>query len=554
MSLAPTDSPRPARRAASRGPGRAGPVERIAGSLVLAWGWRRALAAGLAGGLAALSQAPIHAFPVLWIALPVLVFLLDGAVETADGGRSGRWRAAFGIGWCFGAGYFLAGLWWIGSAFLVDPLRFGWLLPIALAALSAGLGLFTGLGTLIARLLWTDGPARILALAVGLWISEYLRGHILTGFPWNALGYGLAANDTLMQAASLVGLDGMTLLAGLIFAAPAAAVGRGRAGLATAAAGLALFAAVAGFGVWRLPAQAVAVHPGIKLRIMQPAIDQSHKWKPEFRDEILARYNALSTATGTDGQGLAGVTHLIWPESAFPFLLTYEPEALRQLADLLPSGTILLTGAIRAEPPAPGESRTRYFNSIYVIGENASILAAYDKAHLVPFGEYLPAQDTLEAIGLRQLTHLRGGFTPGPGLQTLAVPGAPAMGPLICYEAIFPDAVVDARNRPEWLLNVTNDAWFGLTPGPYQHFHQVRLRTVEEGLPLVRAANSGISAVIDGYGRVISSLKLGQSALLDAQLPVSLPATFYSEHRSNAFWLAAICMLCLVLIRARRLS
>lgn len=504
-------------------------VERLADSLVLLWGWRRAAVAVVVGALAAASQAPFHAFPVLWISFPVLVFLIDGAVEASTRGGVRRWRAAFVVGWCFGFGYFLAGLWWIGAAFLVDLGQFGWMLPFAIGGLSAGLGLFTGLGVLVARFGWRDGPMRIVALAVGISIAEWLRGHVLTGFPWNTFGYGLAANDMLMQAASLIGIEGMTFLAVLIFASPAALAGKSRADRAFVAAGLMLFFAVLGFGAWRLQGPDPGVAANVKLRIMQPAVDQWQKWRPEHKAEIMARYVELST--GGKADGLAGVTHLVWPESAFPFLIANETWALTTLANLLPAGRTLLTGAIRAEPAAAGESRPRYYNSIMVIGDDAQLLAAYDKVHLVPFGEFLPFQETLEAMGLRQLTHLRGGFTPGPNLTSLSVPNAPKVGPLVCYEAIFPGEVVASGDRPDWLLNVTNDGWFGLTPGPFQHLHQARVRAVEEGLPMVRAANSGISVVTDAYGRVKALLPLGTAGAIDSELPNPLSPTVYAQNR-----------------------
>lgn len=548
-------------------------LERGADALVVTWGWRRALAALLAGAAAALAQAPFDAFPVLFVALPALVFLLDGAVDASPSGALRRLRPAFAVGWWFGFGYFLAGLWWIGAAFTVDLAQFGWMLPFAIGGLAAGLALFMGLGTALARLLWTRGASRILALAVGLSVSEMLRGHVLTGFPWNALGYGLAAADAPMQVAALVGLEGMTFLAVVIFASPAAFLGGDRLDRAFGLAGLALFALVWGFGAWRLAGATVGEVPGVRLRVMQPAVDQWQKWRPEFRAEIMDTYLRLSrgappppgpagagdrgpasggTGTGAGpgaGKGLDGVTHLVWPESAFPFFVAHEAWALSLIADLLPPGTTLLTGAIRAEAPAAGEQRPRVYNAVMAIDHEAQILAAADKVHLVPFGEYLPWQDTLEAIGLRQLTHLRGGFTAGPGLTTLAVPGAPPVGPLICYEAIFPGAVVDATNRPGWLLNVTNDGWFGITPGPHQHLRQARLRAVEEGLPLVRAANTGISVVTDPYGRVRASLALGVSGTFDAALPAALPPTFYAVNRTVPFWLIAFAMMCLAIRR-----
>ena len=220
-------------------------------------------------------------------------------------------------------------------------------------------------------------------------------------------------------------------------------------------------------------------------------------------------------------------THLIWPESAFPFLLTREPDALAQIAELLPPGTVLITGAVRAPELPPGAKLTRALNSVYVIDHDGSILSVYDKVHLVPFGEYLPFQETLEKLGLMQLTKVPGGFIPGDRRRAMDVPRAPRFLPLICYEIVFPRDAVPRDERPGWLLNLTNDGWFGNSTGPYQHLQQSRVRAIEQGLPLVRAANTGISAVVDPLGRVIKSLPLGSEGILDAPLPREIGPTLY---------------------------
>lgn len=539
-------------------------LESLAHRVVLAWGWRRAGLAIGAGALAAGAMAPLNAFPVLWIALPVLVWLVDGSVEVRASGALARVWPAFRTGWQFGFGYFLAGLWWIGAAMTVDLAQFGWMIPIAVPGLAAGLAIFFGLGVVIARIGWTESPWRIVALAIGLSLSEFLRGVVLTGFPWNALGYALAANVPMMQIGAVVGLPGMTFLAALLFAAPAALADRGGRRFFVGCA--VLFGLVVGFGFLRLAmvagTPAAGDVAGVKLRIMQPSVDQWKKWRPDYREEIVARYLALSSGKAVDdkagvavpaGTGLDGITHLIWPESAFPFLLMNEPAALASIAQLIGDKTTLITGAIRAAPPGPGETTTRYYNSVFAIGANASILGAYDKVHLVPFGEYLPFQDTLESYGIRQLTHLRGGFSAGSAVQTLRVPGTPPFSALVCYEAIFPGAIVDEANRPEWLVNVTNDGWFGLTPGPWQHLQQARLRAVEEGLPLVRAANTGISAVVDAFGHIRATLSLGEAGVLDAALPAAAPRTPYSRYGNWVFLTMIIVATTLVSFRAIKL-
>ena len=495
-------------------------LARLAHRVILAWGWQRVAIACGAGALSALALAPFNAWPIMFLTLPVLVWLIDGSAA----GRLGGIVAAAGAGWWFGFGYFLAGLYWVGYAFLVDAKTFGWLLPIAVAGLPAGLALFTAAGAALARALWARGATRILALAFALTISEWLRGHVLTGFPWNAFGYTLTGSLTLAQGAAVFGLWGLTFLAVATFATPAVFADE-RADTPRPwlplACGLALIVALAAYGAIRLARTPTGFVEGVRLRIMQPNLQQDEKFNYGSKQQVMSRYLALSDrATGPDRAGVRDVTHLIWPESAFPFFIAREPEALAQIADLLPPGTVLITGGARPEQSTPGERIAHGYNSVYVIDHDGSILAVYDKVHLVPFGEYLPLQKLLESFGLMQLTKVQGGFIAGERRRPLRIPRAPSALALICYEIIFPgDAVPRDSERPGWMLNLTNDGWFGNSTGPYQHFQQARVRAIEEGLPLVRAANTGISAVVDPLGRVIRALPLGAEGVLDATLP-----------------------------------
>jgi apolipoprotein N-acyltransferase len=292
----------------------------------------------------------------------------------------------------------------------------------------------------------------------------------------------------------------------------------------------------------------------VKLRIMQPNLQQDDKFNYSAKDAVMARYLRLSDrATGPQSSGIRDVTHLIWPESAFPFFLTREPDAMKQIADLLAPGAVLITGAVRAPSTPPGERISRAYNSVYVIDHDGSIDGIYDKVHLVPFGEYLPFQSLLESIGLEQLTKVRGGFIAGDRRRAMSVPGAPKMLPLICYEAIFPGQAIPPHERPGWIVNVTNDAWFGISTGPYQHFQQARVLAIAEGLPLVRAANDGVSAVVDPVGRVIHSLPLGAEGVLDSSLPRPIAPTIYARFGDIASLLFGIAGLALVLrARAKR--
>lgn len=502
-------------------------LTRIANVVMLAAGWQRAAIAFLTGAVSVLALAPINAWPVLFVTFPVLVWTIDGAAV----GRYGGALSAAIAGWFFGFGYFIAGIYWVGYAFLVDAKTFGWLLPVAVAGLPAYLALFTAAGFALARLIWVRGPERVLALAVCLTATEWLRGHLLSGFPWNTFGYALTEPLALAQSVALTGIWGLTFITVAICASPA---------LLTddridtpqpwrwPIIGALILASLSGYGAMRLWLNPTEFVKDVKLRVMQPNLQQDEKFNYAAKDSVMERYLRLSDrATGPQSNGVRDVTHLIWPESAFPFFLTREPDAMKQIADLLPKGTVLITGAIRAPNTEPGQRISRAYNSVYVIDDEGSILGIYDKVHLVPFGEYLPFQTLLERIGLTQLTKIRGGFIAGDRRRTLEVARAPKMLALICYEAIFPGAAVPADQRPGWLVNLTNDAWFGISSGPYQHFQQARVLAITEGLPLVRAANNGISAVIDPVGRIVRSLPLGAEGVLDSGLPRALTPTVY---------------------------
>jgi apolipoprotein N-acyltransferase len=526
---------------------------RLARSVTLAWGWRRILLAFGAGGIATFALPPFDLWPAPFLSFPVLVWLIDGCGAGALGGS----LAAAGIGWWFGFGYFLTGLYWIGNAFLVDSKTFGWLLPFAVTLLPAGLALYTAFGVGLARLIWTRGPLRVLAIAVTLTLAEWLRGHLLTGFPWNAFGYALATALPLAQTASLIGLWGLTFIAVFVYASPAVLSDEpGDSGWrwVVPGAAIALIGAMAVFGVMRLGATPTSTVDGVRLRIMQPNLQQDEKFRYSQKQAVMDRYLALSDrASGPRSSGIADVTHLIWPESAFPFFLVREPDALARISTLLPDRTVLITGAVRPAETMPNQAIKHAYNSVYVIDHRGSVLSVYDKVHLVPFGEYLPFQSTLEGFGLMQLTKLPGGFVPGDRRRTLAVPGAPAFLPLVCYEIVFPGETVPKSERPGWMLNLTNDGWFGMSSGPYQHMQQARLRAIEQGLPLVRAANTGISAVVDPVGRVVASLPLGTEGVLDSSLPKPLRPTPYARFGdAPAGLILAIAFFAVIRGRARR--
>jgi apolipoprotein N-acyltransferase len=527
-------------------------LRHLALAIILSWGWKRAAIALTAGALSALAMAPFNAWPVLFVTFPVLVWLIDGA----GAGRHRGVPAAALTGFWFGLGYFVPGLYWIGEAFLVDADTFAWLLPFAVLGLPAYLALFPAIGCALARLIWTRGAPRVLALATMLTLSEWLRGHALTGFPWNTFGYALSAPLALAQSASLIGLWGMTLLAVAIFASPAVLIDSGRRGgrpWVAPVAALVLLIAMGTFGAVRLSRQQTTMVPDLKLRIMQPNLQQDVKFNYGAKAEVMRKYLTLSDrASGPQSTGVRDVNILIWPESAFPFFLTREADAMGQIADLLPPGTVLITGSVRAPDVARNAPITRAYNSIYLVDHDGSVLSVYDKLHLVPFGEYLPFQDWMERLGFEQLTRMQGGFIPGAASRNLDIPHAPRALPLICYEVIFPGPVAtqSSEDRAGWMVNLTNDGWFGNSTGPYQHLQQARWRAIEQGLPLVRAANTGISAVIDPLGRTVAQLGLGIDGVLDSQLPVPIPPTIYA--RSGDIPAAILFVAALMLVLRRR--
>jgi apolipoprotein N-acyltransferase len=514
------------------------PAMSIPQRIILCDGWTRRLTALASGAVGALALAPLNIAPAMAVMLTVSVWLIDGA--PAGRSRLAGARAAAATGWWVGFGYFLAGLWWLGAAMLVEADQFAWALPLAVIGLPAALALFTSLGFGIARLLWSPGSGRIFALAAGLGGAEWLRGHVLTGFPWNNIGMSLAAVPPFAQGGAWVGLYGLDILAVLIFAAPATLIDERRNGRLPMAAqfAIALTVALFSYGALRLATARTEFVPDVKLRLMQPNLPQDAKFNPENGPEILRRYLALSDqATGPEHSGILDATHVIWPESAFPFVLSREPRALTAISRAM-RGKVLITGAARAEEGGAADHsarRTKIFNAIEVL-QDGRILAFYDKTHLVPFGEYLPLDALLGPLGI---THLVPGvWDRGAGPKKLNAPGLPLVAPLVCYEIIFPGQVLEnnSRQRPEWLLNLTNDGWFGATSGPYQHMAQARLRAIEEGLPLVRVANTGISAIVDPYGRVIQDLPLGVEGVIDGRLPKPAPAPFFSKFGDSVFF------------------
>lgn len=462
------------------------------------------------------------------VGLVGLIFLLDG---------SRGWLGALGTGFAYAFAHFLAGLYWVGNAFTVAGVATE-AAPVAVAALAAGSALFPAAACAVYHRLAPRGLWRP-AVFASLWLlGEWARGTaIFGGFPWNLSGYVWTPWPAALQAAAVVGVYGLGWLTVFAATSPAALVDGPRAWRAPAVA-LALLAANGAFGLWVLAGADTAERPDVRLRLVQANVAQHHKGRRDLVEEQLRRHAALSAAPTTDGQAMAPNV-VVWPETASPFDLAMPFEGRGHVAGAVPQDGWLIAGAMRVTAGS-GNAR-EVWNSLQALDDDGRVAESYDKFHLVPFGEYVPLRRFLPVA---KVTRGSTDFSRGPGPRTLNVPGVPPFSPLICYEAIFPGAVVDPDSRPEWLLNVTNDAWYGVSPGPYQHFEQTRVRAVEEGLPLVRAANTGVSGVIDAYGRVAAKSALGEATVVDAALPVPRPRpTVFSRFGNTPAILFSAAML-----------
>ncbi len=506
----------------------------IAESAMLAYGWRRFLMLLVAGSVAGVSVPPLFLLPALFIAFPIWIWALDGAERRTGLGRV--FGPAFTIGFAFGLGYFTVALHWIGAAFLLEGGGFVALAPLAVIALAALLALFWAFASAFAHLCWSDGPWRIVAFAGLLTLAELARGHLFSGFPFDLLGYALTANDQMSQLASIVGVYGLTFLAALLSATPALiwpADGRTLTRRLVPFFGtVVVIAAQVGYGGYRLANTAVAERTDMKMRLVQPAIYEHEDWSRADPATIMDGLISLSqTQTGPDNKGLAGITQLVWPESVFPFFLSQYPPALARIARMLPPETTLLTGAPRESWDSVGGTKgdSPGFNSILAIDTDGEIVASYDKSHLVPFGEYLPLADVFRLFGIRQLVPGTNGWAPGDGRRLMAPPDVPAFIALICYEAVFPGDLGADPAAAQFILNITNDAWFDGSIGPAQHAHHARLRSVESGLPMVRVGNTGVTMLVDPLGRITARLPEQQRDVLDVVPAQKLDLTVFDR-------------------------
>ncbi len=483
---------------------------------------RAALFAVTAGALAALGFEPWNLWPLTLIGIAVLVALVD----TARGAR-----AAALLGWLFGVGHFCVALAWIATAFTFQAKMPAWLGWVAVVGLSMFLAFYIAFAAGLARALARGSVARVLVLAAAWMLAEWLRGWVLSGFAWDPLGVAWIEVSGIRQLASLfggLGLSGLVMLA----AGGLWLVVRPSASAVTRWTGAALVVAVAGAGLVGTRFDHGGSATGNpQVFVVQPDIGQDQKYVEGSDAAHLQTYLDLTAAAlaaarppGSSPRGAL----VVWSESSVPYAVEEDPEVRARLAAVLGPGDLLLFGGVAVIRDGRG-AVTSLTNSLFVLDAAGRLHGRYDKAHLVPLGEYVPARPWMEALGLARLTPGDLDFRPGPGPRTLALPGFPPAGVQICYEIIFPGTVVDAAHRPAWIANISNDAWFGPS-GPPQHLAQARLRAIEEGLPIARATPTGISAIVDGHGRLVAAQPPGTVGVISAPLPAALPPTLFARH------------------------
>jgi len=498
---------------------------RLAETIAGLAGWRRSLAVLAAGAMAGLALPPFGLWPVLAPAFVLFLVLLEKLPR-------GKMAMGFRLGRTFGFGYFLVAFHWIGFAFFVDAATYLWMMPFAVCGLAAGMAIYWGLAAMAAQATGFSGLRLVMGFAALLAIAEWLRGHLLTGFPWAAPGLVVDGMGGLAQWASVFGMTGLTALILLWAGLPLClkgSIGEKRLGLAL----LALLPLLWGLGAWRLAGAEHQDVPGVSLRLVQPAIAQDEKWREDNARQIFDTLLGLSDeATAANPEGIGSRTHVLWPESAVPFLIDESPVAKEELARLLSGRTVLITGAIRRDGSA---ANAPYHNSIITFDGHANVAARYDKWRLVPGGEFLPLAWLLEPLGFRRVVTVPADFTAGPGPVSVSVQGAPAAAMIVCYEAIFPHALIDPARRPGWIVNLTNDGWFDGSTGPAQHFAQARLRAIEQGLPMVRVANTGISGIVDPYGEVKTKMANGERGVIDSSLPAAIAPPLYARYVDLGF-------------------
>ena len=483
----------------------------------------------IGGAAAALAHPPFGVWPGVF-GFSLTAWSLDQACERRP------LLSALARGWMAGLAYLLIGTWWIAEAFFVDAAAHGWQAPLAVLFTAGGIGVFWGGAGLAYRLIAPRGARRVLVFAAVLAGFEWLRGHVLTGFPWDLPGEAWRAGSPVSQTASLIGAYGMTFVTIAVGAAPVTLFDRARpraaaVSLCAAAAALALMWS---YGAWSL-SRPPPPDQALRIRVVQPGLPEEPVWTEALLRQRVERIMGL-TARPARGEPPQVV---IWPEGALPYTFQdfFAPGswAAAAMAAATRPGQIVFDGGARV---APGPQGARYYNTLLFVRRTADgfqTLGAYDKYRLVPFGEFLPFPHVFRLLGLSSLVQNGIAFSPGPKPAPIDVAALTRVQPLICYEALFPGFTSSRGGRPSWIVNVSDDAWFGRTTGPLQHLNLASYRAIEEGLPIVRATPTGVSAIVDAHGRVRARLGLGRQGVIDALLPGDLSPTPYSRLRDLPF-------------------
>ena len=460
---------------------------------------RMALAAML-GLVAALGLAPYEIWPLTLVSLAAVPLLIHHS--------AGFWRAAW-IGWAYGTGYFALALSWIVEPFFVDAARDAWLAPFALISMAGGLSLFWALAFGLAQLFSGRGPTRTVLLILFWTLAEMARGYVLTGFPWAAPAQ-IWVSTPVLPLLAWTGPQGLTLITLFVALSLSLIAAPGPRRFLGLLPGLALLVAT----LIVAPPQETKM-TGKTVRLVQPNAPQDQKWDPDFMPVFFNRQIEYTAATPRPDL-------IVWPEASLSSYVYGVEDPLAELEQAA-AGVPLAIGLLRPD-------EVGFYNSLAYFDQAGDIAQVYDKHHLVPFGEYIPFGWLLDGLGIQAIADISaGGMKSGPGPELLDFGSLGKALPLICYEAVFPQDVNRAEGRASFLLQVTNDAWFGSGSGPYQHLAQARMRAAEQGLPMIRVANTGVSAMIDPYGRIIGSLPLGTAGYIDLPLPNPLHPSFYSR-------------------------
>jgi apolipoprotein N-acyltransferase len=489
--------------------------------------WIVLAALGLFSGL---SASPIHFFPSLVVGLTGLVWMLDRSMDMKKPGLSGFWRS-FLFAWV----YLGIGVFWVAFAFWNRGGAYVFFGPLVAIGGGAFLAVFWGLAGAAYAKLSLRGPVRVLAFAVLFLAAEAAKGLPFTQFPWNLPAHVFPAGGAVSQSAAWFGAWGLSFLVLLLFSSPAALAGRGgevQRRLPFMVSLLVLAALYAG-GTLRLGQAEIAYQPDVVFRLVNVDIDQQTKWAPGGDDLVRARYLELTASEGIDD-----VTHVVWPEGALPLFLIEDSVSISALTEILTQDQVLLAGTPRRER-AEGDE-VRYYNSLVAIRfaeDRPRVLGLYDKVLLVPFGEFIPLGEAISSLGIRSLQEQVEGYSHGAEFITLDNAGAPPFFPMICYEAVFTGIVEQVDARPDWILNISNDAWFGPTAGPRQHLNSTRYRAIETGLPIIRSASRGFSGVVDPYGRMPVRIDRRYDGITDVRLPMAGARTLYSITSGVLFWL-----------------